>query len=298
MLTDIKNILMPTDFSENANRALPFATELARKTGATLIPLYCVEEPFDFAPMVEDYKEQIVERVTKLFDEMLDELQSKKKLKGLRINTKILSGHPVTNILQEARENEGGLIVMGTKGATGARKLLFGSFTTDTIMHSEIPVLAVPEGSSYNNFKNIVYATDFHEADLRKLSEVVHLAGLFNSKVRVIHVAEHDTLETEIKFRGFRELAREKHPDANIKFELVRESDFFAGIAGYLEEKSVDLVVMIRYKKSFWESLVTRSFSKELAFYTQIPLMVLAGEEPAHSSMTETNDRNKEKAKN
>ncbi len=100
MLTDIKTIFLPTDFSENANEALPFAYELARKTGATLTLLYCIEEPFDFAPMVEDYKEKIVERATKLFDKMLLELKSKKGFKELRINTKILSGHPVTNLLQ------------------------------------------------------------------------------------------------------------------------------------------------------------------------------------------------------
>jgi nucleotide-binding universal stress UspA family protein len=157
--------------------------------------------------------------------------------------------------------------------------LIFGSFTTETILQSNIPVLAIPEGSTFNKFKQIVFTTDFHEADLDILSEVVELAQLFNSNIRVVHIAREKNLETEIKFRGFRELAKEQNTDARFTFDLAYEDDFFTGIADYLDDYPADLLVMVRYKKTFWESLVSRSFTKELGFYSEVPLLVLVGSE-------------------
>ncbi|MDR8393248.1 universal stress protein [Aliifodinibius sp. S!AR15-10] len=279
MLTDIKTVFLPTDFSENANQALPYAAELALITNATLTLMYCVEEPFDFAPMVADKKEKIVEKVTARFEKLVADLKKKKRFKDLKVETKLLSGHPVVNIVEEGKADKKGVIVMGTKGATQSRNLIFGSFTTETILQSNIPVLAVPEGSSFNKFKQIVFTTDFHESDLDILSEVVELTQLFNSKIRVVHIARKKSLETEIKFRGFRELVKEKHPDAKFTFDLAFEDDFFTGIADYLDDHPADLLVMVRYKKTFWESLVSRSFTKELGFYSEVPLLVLVGNE-------------------
>ncbi|MFH5833139.1 universal stress protein [Halalkalibaculum sp. DA3122] len=278
MLADIDTIFFPTDFSENANQALPFAAELALKTEARLSLLYCLEEPFDFAPMHAHDKEKLTEKVSELFEQLVAGLRRNERFKQLKIDTKLLPGHPVVNILDEARSSDAGLIVMGTKGATGSRKLLFGSFTTETILHSNIPVLAIPEGSTFNQFKQIVFTTDFHEDDLNTLNEVLSLARLFKSNLKVVHVAVDQSLETEIKFRGFRDLVRETHPEADLSFDLVREFDFFSGIADYLDKHPVDLLAMVRYKKTFWESLVSRSFSKEMGFYTKVPLLVMMGD--------------------
>ncbi|MDX1638998.1 MAG: universal stress protein, partial [Balneolaceae bacterium] len=215
------------------------------------------------------------EKVSELFDKMVTDLQNKKRFKNLTIETKLLSGHPVVNILDEAKQDEAGLIVMGTKGTTKSRKLLFGSFTTETILHANIPVLAIPEGRSFNKFKQIVFTTDFYEDDLAKVEQMVEFAKLFNSTLRIVHVAESENLDTRIKFRGFKEIVKDQFPEAKLQFDLVFELDFFTGIADYLEEKPADLLVMVRYKKTFWESLVSRSFSKEMGFYTEVPLLVL-----------------------
>ncbi len=280
MLTNIDTVFLPTDFSKNANQALPFAAELALQNDAALFLMYCVEEPFDFAPMVAEKKEELVERVTEQFEQLVSELKSKNRFKKLQIKTKLLTGHPIVNIREEARALEAGLIVMGTKGATNSRNLLFGSFTTETILHSDIPVLVIPAGTSFNKFKQIIFTTDFHEDDLDAVNDVAEFAQSFNSTLRVVHIAESESLETEIKFRGYRELVNEQHPDTNIKFDLIYEADFFTGIADYMDKHPTDLLVMVRYKKSFWESLVSRSLSKEMGFYTEVPLLILLGKTP------------------
>ncbi|MDZ7691064.1 MAG: universal stress protein [Balneolaceae bacterium] len=81
MLTNLNTIFVPTDFSQIANQSLPFAAELAVQTGASLTLLYCAEEPFDFAPMVDNKKEKIIEKVTELFESISNNLKNKKKFK-------------------------------------------------------------------------------------------------------------------------------------------------------------------------------------------------------------------------
>lgn len=278
MLSTLNNILFPTDFSENANTALEFAAEIAAETGASLNMMYCVEEPFDLAPMVKEKKQQIVEKVTASFEKTVSELKGRKKFKGLQIGTKLVSGHPVVNILEEASDGKADLIVMGTRGASGSRKLVFGSLSTGIILQSEVPVLVIPEGSNFNKFKQVIFTTDFHEGDFEAVKKVVGFTELFKSKLRIVHIAPDRNLNSEIKYRGFRELLTEAYPDAKLKFDLKYENDFFSGIADYLNEQPADLMVLVRYKKTFWESLVSRNYTKELGFYSVVPLLVLAGE--------------------
>lgn len=295
MLTNLKTIFFPTDFSKNANQALPFAAELAVRTDATLILLYSSEETYDFAPMVADKKGKIIEKVTRLFEEIAADLKSQKRYKSLKIDSKLLSGHPVVNILEEAKQStKDSLIVMGTKGATASRKLLFGSFTTEIILRSHIPVLAIPEGSTFNDFKEIMFTTDFHEGDLNTLSEIVALGELFTSNIKVVHVAEEKTLATEIKYRGFRELVEEQFPKARISFEMLMEDDFFVGVADYLAQQPTNLLVMTRYSKNFWEKMLSRNHSKEMGFYTTVPLLTLVGESASSFELTEEKEADKE----
>ncbi|MDZ7691056.1 MAG: universal stress protein [Balneolaceae bacterium] len=164
---------------------------------------------------------------------------------------------------------------MGTKGASGTRKLLFGSLTTETILDSPVPVLVIPKARTHSDFNQIVFATDYGRDDLEKVREIVEFARLFDASLRIVHVARFDNMETDIRFTGFKELVLREHPGMDIAFDLIYEDDFFAGIADYLQTHAVDLLTMVRYKKSFWESMTTRRYSKELGFYTQVPLMVL-----------------------
>ncbi|MDZ7691063.1 MAG: universal stress protein [Balneolaceae bacterium] len=199
------------------------------------------------------------------------------------------------NILEEAKAREAGLIVMGTKGATSSRKLLFGSITTEIILNSDVPVLAIPQDSSLKHFKEISFTTDFHERDLGSLSQIVELGKLFNSNIRVLHVAEEKSLATEIKFRGFRELVREQFPEAPITFQMLMDDDFFVGIAEFLAGHPTHLLVMTRYKKNFWQKMLTRNHSKEMGFYTNVPLLTLVGDSIAPFEMP---SRSKKKLKN
>lgn len=271
----INNILFPTDFSDNARNALPFALEFSKRTGATLHILHSIEEPYDFAPMAEEVKKGVTRKVQRLFEEMLDEIRKEKKYADIPIHTHIQTGRALYTIPEESENLKIDMIVMGTKGRSGLEKILFGTTTAEVVQLSKVPVLAVPQKTGLDDFDQILFTTDYNDGDLVALAYIAKLAKLFQSKIKIFHAALDNDLKTDIMFRGFRELIREKIPYRNVDFDYDTTITFFEAVADQLDQNDISLLVMVRYQKPF--SLLKKNYSKEMSYYTEVPLLVLPG---------------------
>lgn len=273
MNSSIKKILFPTDFSDNANNALPFALAIAKKNNATLHILHSIEEPYDFAPMNEEIKEGVSGKVRKLFAEMTEEISNNKRYSDLKIQTHIQTGRSTYAILEEARAFDIDLIVMGTKGRSGLQKWLFGSTTAEIIEHSEFPIMAIPQKADYKGFDHILFASDYREADLEILGSVTELADIFSSQITVFHSYMDYDLKSEIMFRGFRELINEQISYDNIDFEEAKSISLFEAVAEKVEHQDISLLVMVSYEEP--SALLPNKQTKEMSFYIEAPLLVV-----------------------
>lgn len=277
MALTIDHILFPTDFSNNAERALPFAAETAYRTGARLTLFHAGVNTMDMSPDFVKAKNKEIRDTDRKFNTIIAKLKETDRYKNISIRTILQSGNATTALINQIDEDKPDLLVMGTQGSTGDRNVLYGSVTTSIIQKSKVPVLAVPYGSKFDGFSNIVFATDFKEGDLDTLKETVSWAKLFDSSIDVLHVAEQQSLEEDIKFRGFRELATTQTEYEKMNFHIRYEYDFFPAAAEFILERPASLMVMCKYKKTFWEAFGQRNHSKEMGFYSQIPLLILIG---------------------
>lgn len=273
----INHIWFPTDFSKNADQALSFAVEIARRTGAKLTLFHSKRESRTMTSF-EGATEPLEENTTQKLDGIKENLLNRNEYKDLEVSTVLASGQPPTSLVNHVKDQKPDLIVMGTKGATADRSVLIGSVTTNTINKTDVPVLAIPEGNTYKPFEKITFATDYREGDWIALQQIIHLARIFDSSVDVLHIAEGPSLQSEIKFRGFRELVTTQADYKQINFYMEYELDFFSGVAEYLHDHSTALLVMTKYHKSFWDKITQRNHQKEMAFYTELPLLVLPGD--------------------
>ena len=277
MTSNINRIFSPTDFSKNSIIALRFAAKIASRSGSKLTLLHATQHAMDIAPNYELEREKIIEAINQQFDALVKGLLKDKQLKNLKITTMLLSGRIISNLMEQVELHKPDLIVMGTKGATDDRNERFGSVTTSIVSKSTVPVLIVPSGSTLNNVKEMTFATNFNSGDLEALKQLVDLAGLFDSTVNIVHIAESRSLSSEIKFRGFRELVNELISYPKLHFHLEYEWDFYPGIIDYMTDHPTGLLGMVKYSKSFWESLTVRNHSREMAFYSRVPLLILMG---------------------
>lgn len=138
---------MPTDFSECADSALPYATSLARQMGARLICLHVIEAlmpPVGYAPVAEtiptlDINEQLEESATR----ELPKLAAREECAGLDVEEVLAHGESASEIVRVAKEREVDLIVISSHGRTGLGRILFGSTAESVVRHAHCPVLVV-----------------------------------------------------------------------------------------------------------------------------------------------------------
>ena len=146
----ISNILVPIDGSKASQKSAKYAVELAKQTGASLTLLSVIDKRFVVAQSVsasaspthlresvEDYLKQSAQSST-------DETAKVCKRNGIQYKALIRTGHPVEEIVNEAKKSKVDLIVMGSHGKSALRAVVLGSVTYG-VMHKDtkIPVLIV-----------------------------------------------------------------------------------------------------------------------------------------------------------
>jgi universal stress protein A len=137
-MTKIDTILHPTDFSEPAECAFKLACSLARDHRARLVVLHVIPPPRSHA--------EVLARAApdSYGDQMWRELQSiHPPDAAVTVDRLLQEGHPAKEIVQTAIDYNCGLIVMGTHGRTGLRRLLMGSVAEEVSREAACPVLTV-----------------------------------------------------------------------------------------------------------------------------------------------------------
>lgn len=136
-----ERILLPTDGSENAERAIEQAIGLATTYDASLHLLYVV----DVNHMSSDTAENLMhDKLEQTGHAAVDEIADRAQQAGITVSSAVIPGTPAQEILTYAEDHDIDLIVMGTRGRTGFNRLLVGSVTEKVVRLSDIPVLTVP----------------------------------------------------------------------------------------------------------------------------------------------------------
>ena len=187
---ELKNILFPTDFSPAADAAIPYATEIVRRFGANLYALHV--RPPVINPMTEPAAWPALERAAKAEAEAQTQAL-RDAFPGLKPEVMIEEGD-FWRILESAIEKQQiDLIVLGTRGRSGAAKFFLGSRAEEIFRQAPCAVLTIgpnahakpPRGGA---FTQIVLATDFSSASVGALAYAISLAQEFQAHLTLLHV--------------------------------------------------------------------------------------------------------------
>jgi|SRR5690242_17893279 nucleotide-binding universal stress UspA family protein len=272
-------ILVPTDFSSTAERAFRLAAEIASKSKGSIIFLHINEKEeipyFQTREERQEYKQQLEYKQLK----RLQRLKRKvvKPFMNVFVSTIVINPPVVNKILQVAKENHIDLIVLGTQGASGLKKTIVGSRASRVLEKSIIPVLVVPEKYDFKDPKEIVFATNYHRKDKPALAFSISLSKLFNAQVTVLHIQHLDLAERENAhlFSNYAYFLQRTFNDANLKFKQIKSKNIQQTLEQIDEDFPVDILVMVRREKKFVEKIFLKSFTKNMACITTIPLLVL-----------------------
>ncbi len=278
-------ILIPTDFSTNAKHAIDYASLLAKSLSAE-IGLFNVYTPaVTRNNLVYALIQDEIKGAVKGADEQLAKLcRGISEDSGILCKSKVTTGGAVDEIIKKAEDSKVDLIVMGTKGASGIEKILFGSNTASVIEGATCPVLVVPVNATIALPKKIVFATDFLDSDMQSLKELVTITKGLKVELFLLHVSKENLKSERDLIDDFsKAVADEVNIDQPHYYVMLHE-DIRIGIDKFVDAIGVDLIALSMRKRGFFEKLFDSSLSKKMAYQARLPLLVL------HATTTKSND--------
>jgi nucleotide-binding universal stress UspA family protein len=283
----MQTILLPTDFSNHSNKAIEFAIEIAKLSNAKIIvthafhlPIYDVNIP---TSMMEDlYDQEKTETEQKLKD-LCKKISSHTGIDGKKLETNFSAdlNTPLSEISSIARKKKIDLIIIGTEGETQFLSSL-GSTTVGLLDMVDCPVLVVKENTPFNPFNKITFAIENIEEDLASIKQLIPLAQLFNSEVSIIHAEKYPDSINELSNLNDRKeyestILNKLIEDlnySNIKFEYVFSDNTYDKLLSLLNKTS-NLVTLLKYHRSWLDSLFHKSIINASIHKSNLPLLIL-----------------------
>lgn len=278
----MQKILVPTDFSNNALKAVTYASEIAKKSGATIFLLHVIEPTINMATMQSDSSNK------KVVDDRSAQLNlSLKSIADVYPDIEVIpylaGGTVITSIIEYAENEKMDMIVMGTKGASGLKKFFMGSVAAGVIGKTKIPVLTVPVSYEMEEPHDIVFATNQFEKSKELLNKIVSFSKLFSTSIHVVvfkdieGTKDADFIYNEEQLNHYLQFLSETFSGVKFKGELLSGKDFEITLDWYCNENDVDVIAMVTYPKSFFEKLLQKSVTKQMAFSSTIPILAVPG---------------------
>lgn len=272
-----RNILIPTDFSDNAWSAAVYALKLYADVECTF---YFLNSQVIKIPVVSNLSNKLLETMKK---ESLKELKALKELSetcNANANHEfktILSTLDLTTAIKKAiKELNINMIVMGTKGITASKEIFFGGNTVDVIKSNPFcPLLIIPDEFDFVKPYQVAFPTDFNRLYTDKeLNTLKELVELYNSKIRVLHIEEKEHLDDKqesnlsVLEKFLSNYEHSYHWMPNYANKTIEINDFIA-------ELNIDILAMINYKKSIIEKFTKEPIIKKLGFHPIVPFLVI-----------------------
>jgi nucleotide-binding universal stress UspA family protein len=289
---NIKKILCPTDFSDQAYEALLAAADLAGDYSAELLVAHVVESLPPLLGGGNDPVAQFQERCRqkeKEGKERLEQLVNEGKPAEIKVSTLIKIGHPAIQVLDWAEEYEADLIVIATHGQTGWRRALLGSVTERIIKLTRRPVWIIqpkpPDRSSaeraFMKLRKILCPTDFSESAGEALKSAASLAGDYSAELLVAHVVESPSGSGSVPTM---EAAAVKNLEAVAKRmisakvqvrHVVKCGQPAVQIVDLAEKNDADLIVIATHGLTGWRRALLGSVTDRVIRQTTKPMLVI-----------------------
>lgn len=269
----MKNILVPFDFSHHSRNALEYAAQLAAKANSKL----CIFHAYDRSEVLEGVK---VATTVSAMEDVQKKLANQYEIPEKNITGKVVQGEFIEEVLEFIGKGKFDMIALGTRGASGLKELLVGSYTVNLMQEvRNIPMLVIPEKASFDKIRNILLCSDLHEiADDNALDLVKEMAILYNADVRLAHV-EKKGGSKKPTYENVLERRREIHifePEVDCTYKRIVANDILSGIKYYMDKKEDnDMVAMVYREHSFIETIFGMNHTHEMAYHTTVPLLVL-----------------------
>ncbi|MBB2150372.1 universal stress protein [Pedobacter gandavensis] len=287
----MKTILIPTDFSPNADHAAFYALELGKKMKAKLklcnaimVPAAAQMSPqiawplMDLGTLRKDANHQLKKLSEKLKKSSHDADISIEEHPPIEVKAEIGTVPEVLKMLVEKEKIN--LVVMGTSGVGGLNRFFLGSTSRDLIDNASFPILLVPPGTDFKPIKRIAFATDLSNGDLELIHSLALFARPFNAEILIVHITPDD-FDPEIHQKKVDDFLNEvtcKVHYHKVYYRHVKDMRVNEGLSWLTDHVDIDMLAMVHRRHPFIKRLFEGSHTQKMAVHVKLPLLVFPPE--------------------
>lgn len=266
----LEKLMVATDGSEYSESAIREAINLAKACSSKLVAASIVTTNLEFETVVP----QVMEKDERAAREHLESVKSRAAKEGIDCDAIIrLSEEPFQDIIDLAEKNKINLIIVGTHGRTGLKRLMMGSVTAKVIGHSPCNVLVVPLHAKVE-CRNILLATDGSKYSDTAASEAMGIAKKCGSSLFVISVASADT-EVASAAGNVKKVTGVAEKE-NIHIEgMAVKGNPYETIIETAKQKRADLIIMGSHGRTGLERLLMGSVTERVIGHADVAVLVV-----------------------
>ena len=274
------SILLPTDFSENSMNSIKYALEFFKYQKTKFYFMHAYQNEFyDHESLTSrDVFEEVLANIKK---------ESKSKLAALLHEVREIAPNPRfeyhtisanSTLVEEANRisetDNIDLIVMGTKGKSDDRNIVFGSQTFQVLKYVQCPVLAIPANYTNTQPKRILFPTNYLIPNKRReLKLLSDLADSYRSVIDVIYIAVSDKLS--IRQEDNQLFIKDTLHKNEVNFCHTESRKISESIQEHIEKYHIDMLTMVNTQHSFLEDMLFPSTLDKVSLDLKIPILAM-----------------------
>ncbi|MBL7843534.1 MAG: universal stress protein [Cyclobacteriaceae bacterium] len=276
----MKKILVPTDFSKEAQTAAEVASGIARKSGAQLILLHVIEEGSSdsFKVTGEVFKGNMEDKLfmLKLIEKskkQMEKLADSSFFSGVKVIHELRVGSPYHGMRTIITEQKVDLVVMGTAGKTDLAEMIIGSNTEKVVRHAHCPVLTIQKKPTRSDFKNIVYATSMSK-DEEVFSRIVKRAQeMYDATVHLVRINTPGNFQRDAVVKKYMNDFAKKLQLKNYTVNVFNDITEEEGIIYFAESINADMIAMATHGRTGFAHVLAGSIAEDVVNHSKRPVL-------------------------
>lgn len=273
----MNTILVPTDFSKNALNAVKYAFAYSEEIKSRVIlfhsynnPTGEIKMPFsDICYSKQEARQNAEVRMKKLLTTL------SKAFPNAKPKWIVQPGIASNNIAEYVKQNNIGLVIMGTTGQGAITRVLIGSTTSSVIADAPCTIIAVPPKAKFKGINKVAIATDLEKDGLLAIDELVHFGKQFHAEITFIHVQDIEFFDVEDTLLRMVNSIKERMKYKKISFYICKGSDIANGLNFFIKKQKPDILSMVKHNRKFYEKIWKTSWTNKMSNQTFVPLLVL-----------------------
>lgn len=270
----MNRILVPTDFSEQAENALKVAAMLAKSHDAEIYLLHMMEIPMnkiDPGSSLSDVPEALF--FMRLAHKRFEDLIKSDYLQGITVHETVKADITFNEIKDSCKEYNIDLIVMGSHGATGLKEMFIGSNAEKVVRTSDIPVLVIKNEHETFEVDDFVFASDFKNDNKETYKQAVGLAKALNAKIHLLMVNTANNFLTthEAKARINDFISGQSFN--NYTITIHNDTTVEQGILNFSKDINADLIGISTHGRQGIAHFFNSSISEDLVNHAKRPVI-------------------------